>query len=134
MAGGLISGLCKMTSDKQYTLQKYNKSAIDIVGIAYDEPKRYARLKENQYSILWTHEFTEKDAKKICELYGLLSPHYQNGNRDGCWFCPHQLVKGFDTKYHKELLKRLYNENKHNLITDKCCWEYTFNELFEKWK
>lgn len=131
MAGALLSGLCKMTTDKQYTLQHYNKSALDIVGIAFDEPKRYMRLKENQYSILWCHEFTENDAKRTCSLYGLLSPHYQNGNRDGCWFCPHQLSKCFDTPYHRELLRRLYSENKDNLITDKVCLKYTFNDLFK---
>lgn len=131
MSGALIAGLCKMTTDKQYTLSHYNKNAIDVVGIAYDEPKRYARLSEKQYSILWEHQITESMAKDICKSWNLLSPHYDENGRDGCWFCPFQLRKGFDTKYHKELLRRLYNENKDKLITNKVCWNYTFDDLFK---
>lgn len=132
MAGGLISGLCSMTNDKQITLRGYNKTALDIVGIAYDEPKRYARLSEKQYSILWEHQITESMAKDICKSWDLLSPHYDKNSRDGCWFCPNQLRKGVDTQYHKELLRCLYNENKDKLITNKVCYGYTFDDLFQE--
>lgn len=131
MSGALISGLCKMTSDKQNTLRSHNKNAIDIIGIAFDEPKRFERLTTNQYSILWEHQITENMAKEICNTWGLLSPHYKTRGRDGCWFCPHQLRIGFDTIYHKELLKRLYNENKNNLISQKVCWNITFDDIFK---
>lgn len=129
MSGGLISGLCKMTSDKQNILNMYNKDATSIVGIAYDEPKRYARLSEKQYSILWEHQITESIAKDICKSWGLLSPHYECNSRDGCWFCPNQLRKGFDTQYHKELLRRLYNKNKDKLINNKVCYNITFDDI-----
>ena len=131
MVGGLISGMCTMTNYKQRTLKSYNKNAIDVVGIAYDEPKRYARLTDKQYSILWEHEITENAAKEICKSWGLLSPHYGTQGRDGCWFCPNQLKTGFDTDYHKELLRSLYEQHKDHLVTNKVSYNITFDDIFK---
>ena len=130
MAGALLSGKCTMTNYKQRTLKSYNKDAINIVGIAYDEPKRYERLSDKQYSILWEHEITENAAKEICKSWGLLSPHYGTQGRDGCWFCPNQLRKGFDTDYHKELLRSLYEQHKDHLVTNKVSYNITFDDIF----
>ena len=133
MRGGLITGACVFTSNKQRTLDKYNPNAITIIGIAYDEPKRYARLNDKQYSILYQHKFTEIDAYNLCESWGLLSPHYINGGkRDGCWFCPNKLRTGFDIQHHRDLLYKLWYENKGKTVSDKCTYKMTFTELFEK--
>lgn len=70
--------------------KSYKDEGCDIVqyvGIARDEPKRLARLKNNQVSLLAKYSITEKIAYKMCERAGLLSPIYENGTRGGCWFC-----------------------------------------------
>lgn len=34
------------------------------------------------------YNFTEQDARGLCEKAGLLSPVYEFSDRGGCWFCP----------------------------------------------
>ena len=60
---------------------------VQYVGIAKDEPKRLARLKGNQVSLLEKYGYTESMAYDLCKKYDLLSPIYEYGTRGGCWFC-----------------------------------------------
>ena len=34
------------------------------------------------------YNFTEQDARSLCEKARLLSPVYKFSDRGGCWFCP----------------------------------------------
>lgn len=52
---------------------------MQYVGIAHDEKKRLARLKDNQISLLDKYGYTEDMAKVKCLEYGLLSPIYGGG-------------------------------------------------------
>ncbi len=90
-----IPKMCGIARDLKFKpIKKYLKTMeeniIQYVGIAVDEPKRLARVHEtdDQVSLLEKYNFTEYDASKLCEKYGLLSPLYMNSERGGCWFCP----------------------------------------------
>ena len=88
-------------------IDKYKRSIkepyTEIVGIAYDEPKRYERLikKPNKRSILYEQKITEAQAFEICKEHDLLSPLYAIQNRGGCWFC---------IKQNKKCLYQLYKD------------------------
>jgi len=95
-------GRCWVQRDlKMKPLIMYKKSlksedVIEYVGIAVDEPERYASLTNNSHtatSLLVRYGLTEQDAKNLCRKNNMLSPHYQLNDgkqrRDGCWFCPH---------------------------------------------
>ena len=71
------------------------------MGIAYDEPKRIARLEPNEKAPLYELGITEEQAKQICKEHNLLSPIYQYFDRDGCWFCPKQSNKSLRVIYEK---------------------------------
>jgi len=60
------------------------------IGIAYDEPHRYARLEENEIAPLYEEKIIEAEARQICIEQNMLSPIYDYFDRDGCWFCPKQ--------------------------------------------
>lgn len=60
----------------------------EVVGIAADETARHAQLKGSIRSTLYEQGITEKDATEFCRSMGLLSPHYDTRNRDGCALCP----------------------------------------------
>lgn len=69
-------------------------SVIQYLGIAADEPLRIARhiVKPNivlpLVDIGWDEALCGLEAKYM----GLLSPTYETGTRDGCWFCHNQGV------------------------------------------
>lgn len=93
------------------SLKKQGYNVIQYVGIAYDEPERYARLNhETHISPLYDLGITERQAMELCEQYGLVSPIYQTSFRGGCWFC---------VKQNKSQLRNLYR---------------TYPELWEKLK
>ena len=69
-----------------------DKSIIQYIGIAADEPNRFHNLTEYKRSPLVEHGVTEADARKICEEIGLLSPIYTQSARGGCWFCHNQSI------------------------------------------
>lgn len=56
------------------------------VGIAADEPRRLARLKSNQISLLDKYGYTEEMAMAKCKEYGLVSPIYESSHRGGVGF------------------------------------------------
>lgn len=111
--GFIWAGMCGVNRDcKMPPIAKYCKSlgeTVDYVGIAKDEPKRLARLKDNQVSLLDKYGFTEADAAKLCEKYGLLSPVYGHCRRNGCWFCPNARNSELKhlAEHHSELFEKL---------------------------
>lgn len=78
---------CYANSDlKIAPIRKYlNKlkkeyDVVQYVGIAIDEPKRLERLRgTSKVSLLEKYGYTEQEARKKCEDYGLLSPIYGGG-------------------------------------------------------
>ena len=90
-----INRECKLKPIHDYYKQFKGSEVVQYVGIAHDEKKRLARLKDNQISLLDKYGYTEDMAKAKCLEYGLLSPIYGGGNRNGCWFCPNVKIKDF---------------------------------------
>lgn len=96
---GALRGMCAVKRDcKEKAVRDFYKEygdCISYVGIAADETRRLASLKDGKVSVLAELGYTEKMARGLCERYGLLSPVYgladQGGGRqrrDGCWCCP----------------------------------------------
>lgn len=74
----------KIAPIKEYYKQFEEYDIVEYVGIAYDEPKRLARLKgTNKVSLLEKYQIWEYMAKQKCEEYNLLSPLYSMGYRGG---------------------------------------------------
>ena len=89
----VINRECKIQPIHAYYKQFKDYEVVQYVGIAHDEKKRLARLKNNQISLLDKYGYTEDMAREKCLEYGLLSPIYGGGNRNGCWFCPNVKIK-----------------------------------------
>ena len=95
----VINRDCKMQPIHAYYKQFKDEEIVQYVGIASDEPKRLARLQDkgniSKVSLLAKYGYTEDMARVKCLEYGLLSPIYQDGTRNGCWFCPNVRIKDF---------------------------------------
>ena len=83
---------------KMKAIREYRKTVgecVEIVGIAADETRRIER-KTVQGKILPLVDYgiTEAMAYDICRQAGLLSPAYEQLNRQrlGCWFCHNQRI------------------------------------------
>lgn len=88
-----ICGRCAVQRDcKIRPIEQYKKAlppnTVQYIGIAQDEQERLLRLNGNKVSLLGKYNFTEQDAKQLCQQAGLLSPVYEFTDRGGCWFCP----------------------------------------------
>ena len=100
------------------------KEYTSFEGIAYDEPKRLVRMKKMRpqaISILEQYKYTANMCYHLCNEYGLLSPIYQIGNRNGCFFCPNMNMNDMRIlrKNHNELwLELLKLEEAPNKIYD----------------
>ena len=68
------------------------KNSISYIGIAVDEPSRYAKMDEFHRSPLVEAGWDEARCRQWCEENGLLSPIYTTATRGGCWFCHNQGV------------------------------------------
>ena len=109
-----VCGKCYAQRDcKVRPIHRYQKTlppgTIRYIGIAADEPKRLARLGENEVSLLAKYGYTEQMAKGLCEDAGLLSPVYGFSDRGGCWFCPNAKRKELRHLYdcHPDLWERM---------------------------
>lgn len=109
-----IAGMCFLNRDcKVRVIQRYLKQFEDVVqyiGIAKDEPNRLSRLDGiKKISLLDKYGCTEAMARQKAEEYGLLSPIYTTGSRNGCWFCPNVSIKqlGRFRKAHPDLWTEL---------------------------
>ena len=131
----VINRECKMQPIHAFYKQFKDYNIVQYVGIATDEPKRLARLKEGQVSLLHKYGYTEDMARDKCLEYGLLSPIYEGGNRGGCWFCPNVRIKDF-AKF-KMAHPDLWNELLRLSLTPNLCsygFKYgkTVQEIDEK--
>ena len=99
-------------------LRKRKIDCIRFLGIAADEPNRWASKVEEMKSgkvryrsLLVEQGLTENDAMEICKKYDLLSPMYGVDGifRGGCWFCPKQCLADLRHlwKNHHDLYNRL---------------------------
>lgn len=116
-----INDRCKTRPLDSY-LRGLGEDYIKYVGIASDEPKRLARMGENQISLLYKYGYTEDGAYELCQMYGLISPVYEFATRNGCWFCPNAKDEELKRlrKNHRELWNKLLKlEEKQNLLIDK---------------
>ena len=109
-----ICGRCAVQRDcKLRPIQRYQKAlppdTIQYIGIAKDEQERLLRLGQNQVSLLEKYNYTEQDAKELCQKAGLLSPVYAFTDRGGCWFCPNAKRRELRHLYdhHPELWARM---------------------------
>lgn len=147
MAGWLMGGMCAMNKEKVNPIKRFVKELDrsgweSIVGIGIDEPKRLAKMRnrENQISLLEKYGYTEKMAYDLCKEYGLLSPHYDNSKRQGCFFCPNCSIYQFaklqrDYPYLWDELLRLneyYNQNKTQFVAQGFKYGMTFDEIIRQ--
>ena len=104
---------------------------MQYVGIAKDEPKRLARLKGNQVSLLDKYGYTEAMAMEICKKYGLLSPIYENGTRGGCWFCMNAKLPQFIRmrRDHGEMWEQLRELSK---TPNLCSYGFKYGKTLEQ--
>lgn len=119
-----LGGMCAIQRDcKERVVKKYyrkwlekNEQIVQYVGIAADEKTRLAGLDGREYgariikrSLLDKYNYTEAMARQKAEEYGLLSPIYSTGSRNGCWFCPNASIKQFGRfrKAHPDLWAEL---------------------------
>ncbi len=140
MYGWLIGGHCRMNRSKVDPIKRYMRSIPEpytsIVGICIDEPERLTRMeKRGQCSLLADYKITTRQARAMCEQYGLLSPNYTGGCfRRGCWFCPNAAPKEFANlkKFHPELyneLRKLNDEYRTDIVSQSFKYGATFDEL-----
>lgn len=98
--GAWCNDRLKLQAIKKYEAQFRNEETTTFVGIAYDEPIRWERMKKKETekckyrSLLVEQKLTEQDAFEICKRYDLLSPMYSVDGiyRGGCWFFPKQCL------------------------------------------
>ena len=110
-----LCGKCAVQRDcKVRPIQRYQKmlpaGTVSYVGIAQDEQERLLRLEGGkQISLLEKYNFTEQDAKQLCQRVGLLSPVYAFTDRGGCWFCPNAKLSELRHLYdhHPDLWARM---------------------------
>lgn len=139
LRGFLIPHACKLNDEgKVQPIRKFLKSinepVIQYIGIAADEPKRLERLKRNKISLLQKYNYTEADAYKLCEEYGLLSPIYSTNSRNGCWFCPNAKYSELANikKQYPNLWGKLETLNRKNIVSNKFNRKDTFEDLNKK--
>lgn len=63
---------------------------MEYLGIAADEPKRFGQLSDTKRAPLVEFGIEEELCWLYCKHEGILSPAYDIGFRDGCWFCHNQ--------------------------------------------
>lgn len=88
----MVKGQWCLQELKLPALHKIGKNAIQYIGIAADEPKRFGNLTVAIRSPLVSAGWSERDCRLWCEENDLLSPIYTTAERGGCWFCHNQGV------------------------------------------
>lgn len=83
---------------KQLPAKAYLQSLSDpykqYIGIAYDEPKRHKRRKDNVIHPLYDWKITEAMALKYCYAHGFdWEGLYEHFDRVSCWCCPLKNLK-----------------------------------------
>ena len=80
------------------------RNIVEYLGIAADEPKRFAQLNDRKRAPLVEFGIEESLCGLYCQHEGILAPTYETGCRDGCWMCHNQGVDQL------RLLRRNYPE------------------------
>lgn len=130
----IINRDCKIAPIKAH-LRTIDEECTQYIGIAVDEPKRLARLKNNQISLLAKYGYTEQMAMELCRKYDLVSPIYESGTRGGCWFCPNARIATF--AQFRQAHPDLWHELEILSHTDNLCskgfkWGLTLQEVNQK--
>lgn len=86
-------GQCGFKRDSKLKALAFADSIIgsydyEDVGIAFDETERFGQLSPSKRSILVENRIMESECFCIASARNLLSPHYQDNDRDGCVLCP----------------------------------------------
>lgn len=142
LRGWLIGGKCCANRDlkirpiHRYYARYRERGVVQYIGIAADEQRRLARMQDKGYirktSLLAKYGYTEADARRKCEEYGLLSPLYRTSHRGGCWFCPNCRIPVFAElrRRHPELWRELQLLSKvENKSSEGFKYEQTFEEV-----
>ena len=141
LRGWLIGGKCCANRDlkirpiHRYYARYRERGVVQYVGIAADEPRRLARMQDKGYirktSLLAKYGYTEADARRKCEEYGLLSPLYRTSHRGGCWFCPNCRIPVFAElrRRHPELWRELQLLSK---VGNKSSEGFKYGQTFEE--
>ena len=141
LRGWLIGGKCCANRDlkirpiHRYYARYRERGVVQYVGIAVDEPRRLVRMQDNGYihktSLLAKYGYTEADARRKCEEYGLLSPLYRTSHRGGCWFCPNCRIPVFAElrRRHPELWRELQLLSK---VGNKSSEGFKYGLIFEE--
>lgn len=137
-----LSGRCTIQRDcKLPPIKAYQKAlppdTVQYIGIAADEPKRLARLKSNQISLLDKYHVAEPEARSMCAAEEPLSPLYDFTKRGGCWFCPNASISELRHlyRYHPELWQLLLElQDVPNKPTERFSWRRTFREIDERFR
>ena len=137
-----MCGKCYVQRDcKMHPIRQYQKTlpsdTVQYIGIAADEPKRLARLKPGQISLLDKYHVAEPEARSMCAAEELLSPLYDFTKRGGCWFCPNASISELRHlyRYHPELWQLLLElQDVPNKPTERFSWRRTFREIDERFR
>ena len=99
--------------------------------MAVKKPKRLARLKGNQVSLLDKYGYTEAMAYDLCKKHDLLSPIYENGTRGGCWFCMNSKLPQFIRmrRNHPEVWEQLRELSK---TPNLCSYGFKYGKTLEQ--
>jgi 3'-phosphoadenosine 5'-phosphosulfate sulfotransferase (PAPS reductase)/FAD synthetase len=132
VVGAWCNDRLKLGAISKYQAQFGNNRITQFVGIAYDEPIRWERMKKKETekckyrSLLVEQNLTEQDAFEICKRYDLLSPIYSVDGiyRGGCWFCPKQCLADLHSlwKNYPKLWQKLCDiePESHNTFKPNC--------------
>lgn len=107
---GWCGGLCRWgTAQKLQAINKYCKNAHQYIGIAYDEPTRYAKLRKNCSAPLFEYEITEEMALNICYENNItFDKLYTFLKRVSCWCCRNKNLK--ELANYKKYLPEYYHQ------------------------
>lgn len=79
-------------SEQRPAARRTDRSIVEYLGIAADEPKRFGQLNEKKRAPLVEFGIEEELCGLYCRYANILSPTYETSFRDGCWFCHNQGV------------------------------------------
>lgn len=109
---------------KMKPLNKYFREIGEhyrYIGIAYDEPKRYERLKGNCIAPLYDLKMNECDCMQYIKEKGYRNPMYWKFLRQGCYLCPKQNLNSLRSlRYHyPDLWSHMLQLDKDSPVTFK---------------
>lgn len=86
----------------------FGKDRTEYIGYAADEIERSKKNPDKVFPLI-DIGWKEATCKDVARKLGLLSPTYDNFERDGCWFCNSQSLKQLRYLYtmHRDLWEKL---------------------------